>query len=116
MGMIKDAEKQFISSLKNQDMISTHIELAKVAIRQDQPMKAIDTYTQALVKHSFDTHLITGIARVHDLLNDPAKAIVYFKKVIVFDNSNIESVASLASYHFYTDQPEIALRFYRRLV
>ena len=33
MGMIKDAEKQFLSSLKTQDMISTHIELAKVAIR-----------------------------------------------------------------------------------
>ncbi len=28
----------------------------------------------------------------------------------------MESVASLASYHFYTDQPEVALRFYRRLV
>lgn len=28
----------------------------------------------------------------------------------------MESIASLASYHFYTDQPEVALRFYRRLV
>ena len=35
MGMIKDSEKQFISSLKTQDMVTTHIELAKVAIRQD---------------------------------------------------------------------------------
>jgi len=35
MGLIKDAEKQFESSLKNQDMISTHLELAKIAIRQD---------------------------------------------------------------------------------
>ena len=32
------------------------------------------------------------------------------------ENCNIESIASLASYHFYTDQPEIALRFYKRLV
>ena len=35
MGMIKDAEKQFQSSIKNQDMVSTHLELAKVSIRLD---------------------------------------------------------------------------------
>ena len=35
MGMIKDAEKQFLSSLKSQDMISVQLELAKVAIKQD---------------------------------------------------------------------------------
>jgi tetratricopeptide repeat protein 8 len=33
MGMIKDAERQFISSLKSQAMVSTAIELAKIAIR-----------------------------------------------------------------------------------
>lgn len=114
--MIKDAEKQFISSLKTQDMICTHLELAKIAIRQDQPMKAIENYNNGMKTHSFDTHLITGIARVHDLLNDSLKAITFYKKIIAFDNSNIEAIASLASYHFYTDQPEVALRFYRRLV
>lgn len=66
-------------------------------------MKAIDTYSNGLKKNLFDTHLITGIARVHDLLNDPAKAIGFYKKIITFDNSNIEAIASLASYHFYTD-------------
>jgi hypothetical protein len=66
-------------------------------------MKAIDTYNNGLKKNAFETHLITGIARVHDLLNDPAKAIGFYKKIITFDNSNIEAIASLASYHFYTD-------------
>lgn len=37
MGMIKDAEKQFHSALKNQDMVVLHLELGKVAIRLDQP-------------------------------------------------------------------------------
>ena len=27
-----------------------------------------------------------------------------------------EAISCLASHHFYTDQPEIALRFYRRLL
>jgi tetratricopeptide repeat protein 8 len=44
MGMIKDAEKQFISSLQHNSMIATHIELCKVAIRQDQPLKAIEHF------------------------------------------------------------------------
>lgn len=35
MGMIKDAERQFLSALKSQDMISVQLELAKVAVRQD---------------------------------------------------------------------------------
>ena len=32
------------------------------------------------------------------------------------ESCNVEGIASLASYHFYTDQPEVALRLYRRLV
>jgi tetratricopeptide repeat protein 8 len=35
MGMIKDAEKQFLSANKQVQCISSFIELAKVAIRQD---------------------------------------------------------------------------------
>ena len=32
------------------------------------------------------------------------------------DSSNLEAVACIASYHFYVDQPEISLRFYKRLI
>jgi hypothetical protein len=44
-----------------------------------------------------------GIARIHDLLNDPGQAYTMYKKVLLFDNNNIEAIASIASYHFYTD-------------
>jgi hypothetical protein len=43
-------------------------------------------------------------------------AAVWDRQVLYFDSSNVESIACLASHHFYTDQPEIALRFYRRLL
>ena len=66
-------------------------------------MKAIELYNNGLKSHPYETHLLTGIARVHDLLNDPGKAIVFYKKILIYDNSSIESIASLASYHFYTD-------------
>lgn len=32
------------------------------------------------------------------------------------DSTNVEAIACLASHYFYTDQPEIALRYYRRLL
>ena len=32
------------------------------------------------------------------------------------DNTNIEAIACIAANHFYNDQPEISLKFYRRLL
>jgi len=74
-------------------MITTHIELAKVFVRLDQPMKVIDCYNLGLKSHIGETHLTTGIARVHDLLNDPTKSISFYKQVLQIDNSNIEAIA-----------------------
>jgi len=54
MGMIKEAEKQFISSLKNQSMVSTQIELVKVAIKQDQPIRAVELFQSGLKTHTYD--------------------------------------------------------------
>lgn len=50
------------------------------------------------------------MARVYDALNDVDKGIQFYKNVLYYDSSNVEAIACLASYHFYTDQPEIALR------
>ena len=50
------------------------------------------------------------------MLNDPTKSIQFYRKVLAYEACNVESIACLASYHFYTDQPENALRFYRRLI
>jgi tetratricopeptide repeat protein 8 len=36
--------------------------------------------------------------------------------VLTLEPSNIEAIASLGSHHFYNDQPEVALKFYRRLL
>eukprot|EP00455_Lapot_gusevi_P018693 TRINITY_DN20242_c0_g1_i10.p1 TRINITY_DN20242_c0_g1~~TRINITY_DN20242_c0_g1_i10.p1 ORF type:complete len:501 (+),score=88.98 TRINITY_DN20242_c0_g1_i10:70-1572(+) len=116
LGMYRDAEKQFKSALKQQDMLLTYLELSKVYLRLDQPNTALDTYTRASERYPGDTHLILGIARVYEALNDLVKAIQYYKKVLHYDAANVEAIACLASHHFYTDQPEMALRFYRRLL
>ena len=45
-----------------------------------------------------------GIARIHDMLNDPDNAIGFYKRVLILDASNVESIACLGAHYFYADQ------------
>ena len=55
-------------------------------------------------------------ARIHDQLNAIKDSVELYKEVLRYDSSNVEAIACLASNFFYCDQPELALRFYRRLL
>jgi tetratricopeptide repeat protein 8 len=114
--MVKEAERQLLSSIKSQDMVLTHLELAKVYMRRDQALKTIEVYKNGLETHPFEVHLYTGISRTYEQINDPINSNKLCKNVLNFDNTNMEAIATLACYHFYTNQPEIALRYYRRLI
>lgn len=116
LGLFRDAEKQFESSLRNQEMVITVLELGKVYLRLDQPNTALDRYERARDKFPGDVHLLIGSARVHDMLNDVEKSVEIYKDVLALDASNVEAIACLASNFFYTDHPEVALRYYRRLL
>uniref|UniRef100_A0A7S0V2E5 Uncharacterized protein n=1 Tax=Polytomella parva TaxID=51329 RepID=A0A7S0V2E5_9CHLO len=116
LGLLRDAEKQFKSSVQAQPMILSTLELCKIYLRMDQPNTAIEHYLAALVTHPDEVSLLLALARVHDALHEGEKAIQLYKNVLFYDSSNVEAVACLASYHFYSDQPEIALRYYRRLL
>ena len=116
LGMYRDAEKQFKSSLKDQPMIKTVLQLAKVYIRIDQPAAAMATYVKGAELFPGETSMLLGQARIHDALNDMHLGVPLYKEVLKWDASNVEAIACLAANHFYTDQPEIALRFYRRLL
>merc|ERR1712070_38798 len=50
------------------------------------------------------------------MLGRESEALEFYKKALKLDNSNIECVACLAAHHFYNDQPELAMRYYRRLL
>lgn len=45
-----------------------------------------------------------GVARIFDMLNDSDQAIAFYKKVLVLDSSNVESIACLGAHYFYSDQ------------
>ena len=40
-------------------------------------------------------------------------AVTEFKHVLHQDNMCVEAIASIATHHFYTDQPELALNYFR---
>ena len=41
------------------------------------------------------------------------KAVKFYKDIVIEDATHIEAIACIGMHHFYTDQPEVALRFYR---
>ena len=46
-------------------------------------------------------------------MNDMTNAVKYYKDVLHEANMNVEAIACIATNYFYSDQPEIALKFYR---
>jgi len=116
LNMFRDAEKQFLSSLKDQSTVLTSHLLAKVYIRLDQPQNALDCYKKALEVHTTDTSLMAAAARVFEGIGEMDKSVAQYKQLLALDSTNGEAIASLAAHYFYNDQPEKALLLYRRLL
>uniref|UniRef100_A0A3Q2QWB3 Tetratricopeptide repeat domain 8 n=1 Tax=Fundulus heteroclitus TaxID=8078 RepID=A0A3Q2QWB3_FUNHE len=116
LGLYREAEKQFRSALNQQDVVDTYLYLTKVYQRLDQPITALNLFKQGLDHFPGEVTLLTGIARIHEEMNNISSATEYYKEVLKQDNTHVEAIACIGSNHFYTDQPEIALRFYRRLL
>ncbi|KAG5191229.1 hypothetical protein JKP88DRAFT_259616 [Tribonema minus] len=116
LGMYRDAEKQLKSSLKDQDMLLTHLELVKVYQRLDLPNTALDLLARAAVRHDGDARLALASARLHEALSAAEAAGAAYKTALALDPTNVEATASLAVNYFYADQPEVALRYYQRLL
>ena len=91
LGLFRDAEKQFKSSLKNQDMVSTHLELHKIYLRLDQPKTALEGLAKALEEHPSETRLHIGVARIHEMLFETEKSVDAFKTVLNLDAANVEA-------------------------
>jgi len=116
LGMLRDAEKQYKSSLKTLPVVGTYLELVNVYMRLDLPLTALDLLEEAKAKFPLEPRLVVGIARIHEMLNDTDAAVAAYKQVLVLDASCVEAIACLGAHQFYTDQPEMAMRYYRRLL
>ncbi|TRY55535.1 hypothetical protein DNTS_003660 [Danionella cerebrum] len=123
LGLLREAEQQFRSALAHQEFVDSYLYLAKacslflsVYQRLDQPITALNVFKQGLDHFPGEVTLLTGIARIHEEMNNMPSATEYYKEVLKQDNTHVEAMACIGNFHFYSDQPEIALRFYRRLL
>ncbi|KAI1712204.1 tetratricopeptide repeat protein 8 [Ditylenchus destructor] len=116
LGLLRDAEKQFNSSLKNCKTVETYGYLAKVYRKLDQPLSSIDHLNEGLRQFPDDLTLLTLLARVYEDIGDLDQSITQYKRVLQQDASNVEGIACIGTNYFYRSQPEIALKFYRRIL
>jgi tetratricopeptide repeat protein 8 len=116
LGLFREAERQFRSSIKAQPTINTYLELCNVYMRMDLPNTALDLLTEASEKFTAEPRILLGIGRLYDMLHNSSAAIGFYKKVLSLEASNVESIACLGAHFFYSDQPEVSIRYYRRLL
>ncbi|KAL0216725.1 hypothetical protein P9112_008909 [Eukaryota sp. TZLM1-RC] len=116
LGLYKESESWFQKSLETYDSVNVVLEFSLVYIKLDLPNTALSLLSRALDRHPKCTSLMIQISRIHELLNNTDEAMEMFKTVLRHDPSNVEATASLAVHAFYQDQPETALRLYRRLL
>jgi tetratricopeptide repeat protein 8 len=128
-GLLRDAEQQLRSALRMMPTVNTYLDLCNVYLRLDVPNTALDLLKEAryrnfviiLIYHGFRTYslyifsffsekftieprFVLGIARIHDMLNNPEEAINAYKTVLELDSSNVEAIACLGAHCFYTDK------------
>ncbi|RKO87883.1 hypothetical protein BDK51DRAFT_27278 [Blyttiomyces helicus] len=116
LGLLRDAEAQFLSSLDDQQMVTPYRNLSHVYMGLDQPLRALEILERAATTFPSSAAITIDRARVLAVMNDLAGSTKFYKMVLQKDSGNVEAMASLASNAFYSDQPEVALRHYRRLL
>jgi tetratricopeptide repeat protein 8 len=116
LGLLRDAEKQFRSSLNDVPTVVATLQLAKIHLRLDQPLVAVATFEKGFADFPGEISMLLGQARICDALGALDEGVELYKQTLRWDASNVEAVACLAASHFYGDQPELALRYYRRLL
>jgi len=116
LGLYRDAEMHLLSSIQCQQMSMAVLALSEVYLRLDQPNTALNILEKAKIQFSGETQIWLATARIYDVLYALNPTSSVYKAVLSLDPSNVEGLSSLAAAHFYSYQPEIGLRYYRRLL
>ncbi|KRZ09752.1 Tetratricopeptide repeat protein 8, partial [Trichinella zimbabwensis] len=116
IGLNREAEKQLKSAYALQPSVTTGLLLSKVYCAIDQPLKAIESLRQTLTQFPDEISLLKALGRIYENLNDFHQSEICFKQVLKKESVDVESIACLATHYFYNDRPELAQRFFRRLL
>lgn len=116
LGLINEAESQLLSSLKIQTNVNTVLQLSQVYVKMDQPLKSIELLKRYIEDYPGENYYSVYLARIYEMINENDQSITLYKAILRTDSCNFEALACIGSHHFYLDQPEVSLRFYRRLI
>lgn len=115
LGLLREAEEHLKSCIGDPGTnVDPFLWLGKVYLKMDQPLSSIEIYKAGVDK--FPEELTVALARVKEALNQMDEAVKLYREVLLIDPVCIEAIACIATHHFYTDQPEVALRYYRRIL
>lgn len=82
-------------------------------IKIDQPLAAIDILENSLKKFPDEVSLMTHQARILELMGNLQTSVRIHRKIAQLEPINAEALACIAVHHFYGNQPEMALLYYR---
>lgn len=116
LGLLADAEKHLLSSLKHYKYSNTYLQLSNIYVKMDQPLKAMDILSIGEAANPNENYFTLYKARIFEMLFNFEKSISLYKSVLEKDVCNFESIACIGAHYFYNDHPEVALKYYKRLI
>ncbi|KAL0220896.1 hypothetical protein RCL1_000750 [Eukaryota sp. TZLM3-RCL] len=116
LAMYKDAETYYNKALKLADMATVILELSTVYSKLDIPNTALNLLNKYTDRHPYCTNLLIQSARIHEQLNNLDQSTTFYKDCLRLDPSSLEATSCVAVSSFYDDQPEAALRLYKRIL
>jgi tetratricopeptide repeat protein 8 len=67
LGLFRDAEKQYLSAIKQHTAVDIYLYLSKVYIKLDQPLNSIARLKEANEKFPNETSILQSIARIYEV-------------------------------------------------
>ncbi len=122
LGLLRDAERQLAAALRLAPWnVTLRLHAGRCALRMDQPAAALRVYEAGVGGAAAggargDAALLLAAARVHEQLGNGEAAAALWRRALLADATSTEATACLAAAAFYADQPELAIRHYRRLL
>lgn len=113
LGNPRSAEKYLRLSIERFPHVDTALLLARVYVKIDQPLAAIDILTNALEKFENEVSLLTQQARILELMGNLQTSVRMHRHIAQLEPINAEALSCIAVHHFYGNQPEMGLLYYR---
>lgn len=113
--MNKQAEEYFQQSISlNPKYLDSYAWLVKIYLRYNQPHKILKTCEDGL-KHSKNALLYNWMARVQSLIGDLYAANLSLRNSLSFYPTNLEALANVGYFAFYSDKLEQSLKCFQRI-